>query len=67
MTMFRNFFPTAKKLPRKVAHSFSGIPAFRFTRRRGLRNSLRSNSPRPFSTFSLAPGSPINAGTPSSP
>ena len=28
----------------------------------GLRNSLRSNSPRPLSAFSLAPGSPIKAG-----
>ena len=28
----------------------------------GLRNSLCSNSPRPLSSFSLAPGSPIKAG-----
>ena len=62
MTVFRNFFPAAKKLPRKVAHWLSGIPASRFARRRGLRNSLRSNSPRPISVFSLAPGSPIKAG-----
>ena len=62
MTMLRNFFPAAKKLPRKVARLLSGFPAFRFSRRRGLRNSLRSNSPRPFSVFSLAPGSPIKAG-----
>ncbi len=62
MTAYCNFFPAAKKLPRKVARSLSGIPAFRFDRRRGLRNSLRSNSPRPFSVFSLAPGSPIKAG-----
>ena len=62
MTSFCNFFPTAKKLPRKVARSLSGTPASRFARRRGLRNSLRSNSPRPISVFSLAPGSPIKAG-----
>ena len=65
MTFVCNFFPAAKKLPRKIARSLSGIPAFRFTRRRGLRNSLRSNSPRPFSSFSLAPGSPIKVGMPS--
>ena len=62
MTSFCNFFPAAKKLPRKVARWLSGIPASRFARRRGLRNSLRSNSPRPISVFSLAPGSPIKAG-----
>ena len=62
MTSFCNFFPAAKKLPRKVARSLSGTPAFRFARRRGLRNSLRSNSPRPISVFFLAPGSPIKAG-----
>ena len=62
MTVFRNFFPAAKKLPRKVARWLSGTPASRFARRRGLRNSLRSNSPRPISVFSLAPGSPIKAG-----
>ena len=62
MTSFCNFFPAAKKLPRKVARSLSGTPASRFARRRGLRNSLRSNSPRPISVFSLAPGSPIKAG-----
>ena len=67
MTMLRNFFPAAKKSPRKVARLLSGIPAFRFTRRRGLRNSLCSNSPRPISAFSLAPGSPIKAGTSSTP
>ena len=43
MTAYCNFFPAAKKLPRKVARSLSGFPAFRFSRRRGLRNSLRSN------------------------
>ena len=62
MTAFRNFFPAAKKLPRKVARRLSGIPASHFARCRGLRNSLRSNSPRPLSVFSLAPGSPIKAG-----
>ena len=62
MTSFCNFFPAAKKLPRKVARWLSGTPASRFARRRGLRNSLRSNSPRPISVFSLAPGSPIKAG-----
>ena len=35
MTSFCNFFPAAKKLPRKVARSLSGTPAFRFARRRG--------------------------------
>ena len=62
MTSFCNFFPAAKKLPRKVARWLSGTPASRFARRRELRNSLRSNSPRPISVFSLAPGSPIKAG-----
>ena len=62
MTAFCNFFPAAKKLPRKVARWLSDIPASRFAHRRGLRNSLRSNSPRPISVFSLAPGSPIKAG-----
>ena len=62
MTVFCNFFPAAKKLPRKVARWLSDIPASRFAHRRGLRNSLRSNSPRPISVFSLAPGSPIKAG-----
>ena len=62
MTSFCNFFPAVKKLPRKVARWLSDIPASRFARRRGLRNSLRSNSPRPISVFSLAPGSPIKAG-----
>ena len=33
----------------------------------GLWNSLRSNSSRPLSAFSLAPGSPIKAGMPSIP
>ena len=55
-------FPVVKKLPRKVAYSLSGTPSFRFARRRRLRNSLRSDSPRPISIFSRVPGSPIKAG-----
>ncbi len=46
MTSFCNFFPAAKKLPRKVARSLSGTPAFRFARRRAAELApLKQSSP----------------------
>ena len=53
---------TKKGRPLVIGYS---RPLLRFPS--GLRNSLRSNSPRPLSSFSLASCGPINAGILASP
>ena len=50
-----------KNEPRSAA-AVIGLLAFRYGRRRGLRNSLRSNSPRPFPSVSLATSPPDKGG-----
>ena len=50
-----------KNEPRSAA-AVIGLLACRYGRRRGLRNSLRSNSPRPFPSVSLASSPPDKGG-----
>ena len=50
-----------KNEPRSAA-AFIGLLARRYGRRRGLRNSLRSDSPRPFSSVFLATSPPDKGG-----
>ena len=47
---------------KESAAAVIGLLAFRYGRRRGLRNSLRSNSPRPFPSVSLAASPPDKGG-----
>gem|GEM_PF-3243371 len=47
---------------KESAAAVIGLLAFRYGRRRGLRNSLRSNSPRPFPSVSLASSPPDKGG-----
>ena len=48
---------------KESAAAVIGLLAFRYGRRRGLRNSLRSNSPRPFPSVSLASSPPDKGGS----
>ena len=56
-----SFFSTARRTNQEAPPQLSGFLARRLGRCRGLRNSLRSNSPRPFSSVSLAT-SPLDKG-----
>ena len=47
---------------KESAAAVIGLLAFRYGRRRGLRNSLRSNSPRPFPSVFLASSPPDKGG-----
>ena len=46
----------------RIAAAVIGLLACRYGRRRGLRNSLRSNSPRPFPSVFLASSPPDKGG-----
>ena len=54
----KDFLSLSKKAPPQL----SGFLACRYGRRRGLRNSLRSNSPRPFPSVFLATSPPDKGG-----
>ena len=54
----KDFLSLSKKAPPQL----SGLLACRYGRRRGLRNSLRSNSPRPFPSVFLASSPPDKGG-----
>ena len=54
----KDFLSLSKKAPPQL----SGLLACRYGRRRGLRNSLRSDSPRPFSSVFLATSPPDKGG-----
>ena len=56
-----SFFSAARRTNQEALPQLSGFSARRLGRRRGLRNSLRSDSPRPFSSVFLA-SSPPNKG-----
>ena len=53
-----SFFSTARRTNQEAPPQLSGFWARRYGRRRGLRNSLRSNSPRPFPSVFLATSPP---------
>ena len=57
-----SFFSTARRTNQEAPPQLSGFWARRYGRRRGLRNSLRSNSPRPFSSVFLATSPPDKGG-----
>ena len=57
-----SFFSTARRTNQEAPPQLSGLLACRYGRRRGLRNSLRSNSPRPFPSVSLASSPPDKGG-----
>ena len=57
-----SFFSTARRTNQETPPQLSGFLACRYGRRRGLRNSLRSDSPRPFPTVSLAASPPDKGG-----
>ena len=54
----KDFLSLSKKAPPQL----SGLLACRYGRRRGLRNSLHSNSPRPFPSVFLASSPPDKGG-----
>ena len=54
----KDFLSLSKKAPPQL----SGLLACRYGRRRGLRNSFRSDSPRPFPFVSLASSPPDKGG-----
>ena len=54
----RLFFSTARRTNQEAPPQLSGFWVCRRSRRRGLRNSLRSDSPRPFSSVFLATSPP---------
>ena len=58
----RLFFSTARRTNQEAPPQLSGFWVCRRSRRRGLRNSLRSDSPRPFSSVSLATSPPDKGG-----
>ena len=58
----RLFFSTARRTNQEAPPQLSGFGVCRRSRRRGLRNSLRSDSPRPFSSVSLATSPPDKGG-----
>ena len=57
-----SFFPTARRTNQEAPPLLSGFWVRRRSRRRGLRNSLRSDSPRPFSSVFLATSPPDKGG-----
>ena len=57
-----SFFSTARRMNQETPPQLSGLLACRYGRRRGLRNSLRSDSPRPFPSVSLASSPPDKGG-----
>ena len=57
-----SFFSTARRTNQEAPPQLSGFSAYRLGRRRGLWNSLRSDSPRPFSSVSLATLPPDKGG-----
>ena len=57
-----SFFSAARRTNQEALPQLSGLSARRLGRRRGLRNSLRSNSPRPFSSVFLATLPPDKGG-----
>ena len=57
-----SFFSTARRTNQEAPPLLSGFWVRRRSRRRGLRNSLRSDSPRPFSSVSLASSPPDKGG-----
>ena len=57
-----SFFSTARRTNQEVPPLLSGFWVRRRSRRRGLRNSLRSDSPRPFSSVFLATSPPDKGG-----
>ena len=57
-----SFFSTARRTNQEAPPRLSGFWVCRRSRRRGLRNSLRSDSPRPFSSVSLATSPPDKGG-----
>ena len=57
-----SFFSTARRMNQEATPQLSGLLACRYGRRRGLRNSLRSDSPRPFPSVSLASSPPDKGG-----
>ena len=56
-----SFFSTARRTNQEAPPLLSGFWVRRYGRRRGLRNSLRSDSPRPFSSVFLTT-SPTDKG-----
>ena len=58
----RLFFSIARGTNPEAPPQLSGFWVCRRSRRRGLRNSLRSDSPRPFSSVSLATSPPDKGG-----
>ena len=57
-----SFFSTARRTNQEAPPQLSGFWVRRRSRRRGLRNSLRSDSPRPFSSVFLATSPPDKGG-----
>ena len=57
-----SFFSTARRTNQEAPPLLSGFWVRRHGRRRGLRNSLRSDSPRPFSSVFLATSPPDKGG-----
>ena len=57
-----SFFSAARRTNQEAPPRLSGFWACRYGRRRGLRNSLRSDSPRPFSSVFLATSPPDKGG-----
>ena len=58
----RLFFSTARRTNQEAPPQLSGFWVCRRSRRRGLRNSLRSDSPRPFSSVFLVTSPPDKGG-----
>ena len=57
-----SFFSAARRTNQEAPPRLSGFWVRRRSRRRGLRNSLRSNSPRPFPSVFLASSPPDKGG-----
>ena len=57
-----SFFSAARRTNQEAPPRLSGFWVCRRSRRRGLRNSLRSNSPRPFPSVFLATSPPDKGG-----
>ena len=57
-----SFFSTARRTNQEAPPRLSGFWVCRYGRRRGLRNSLRSNSLRPFPSVFLATSPPDKGG-----
>ena len=57
-----SFFSAARRTNQEAPPRLSGFWVRRYGRRRGLRNSLRSDSPRPFPSVFLASSPPDKGG-----